>query len=166
MTLSDTVSADEHARALARIAALERERDDALEQQAATADVLRVIRRSPIDVEAVLFEIAERARALLGGTSGHVEVVDDALPFQGFASFRDPAIAALMATGLGANAERVSPARVRERLTGRAAQLTARNLAGVVLRTGRPAQAQGTPEDLRARFPDMSVGPYAVARLA
>ena len=43
------------------LARLSRERDEALEQQAAITDILRVISNSPCDVQPVLASVAERA---------------------------------------------------------------------------------------------------------
>src|SRR5215831_12506677 len=43
---------------------LRRERDESLEREAATSDILRMIARSPIDIQSVLDGIAERAAIL------------------------------------------------------------------------------------------------------
>src|SRR5215470_10869133 len=43
---------------------LRRERDESLEREAATSDILRMIARSPIDIQSVLDAIAERAARL------------------------------------------------------------------------------------------------------
>ena len=53
----------------AEVAQLRRERDEALERQTATADILKVIASSPSDVQPVFEAIAQRSNRLLGGLS-------------------------------------------------------------------------------------------------
>jgi GAF domain-containing protein len=64
-------------RALARIAELERERDELLAQQTAVAGVLETISRSPIDVQAVLDMVVERACRLTGSGDAALWLVMD-----------------------------------------------------------------------------------------
>ncbi len=54
-----------------------KETQEALERQTATADILRVISRSPTDVQPVFQAIAERARALCGADWGATSRVED-----------------------------------------------------------------------------------------
>jgi len=54
------------------IARVIRERDEAREQQKATAEILRVIRKSPADVQPVFEMIVRNAVTLCGSRSAHV----------------------------------------------------------------------------------------------
>ena len=55
-----------------KVALLTRERDEALEQQKATAEILRVIRTSPADVQPVFETIVRNAVTLCGSLYAHV----------------------------------------------------------------------------------------------
>ena len=55
-----------------KVALLTRERDEALEQQKATAEILRVIRTSPADVQPVFETIVRNAVSLCGSLYAHV----------------------------------------------------------------------------------------------
>jgi GAF domain-containing protein len=71
---------------------------EALEQQTATADILKVIASSPDDVQPVFQAIAERSNQLVGGLSTAVQrISDDALHLMAFTSVSPEADAALKA---------------------------------------------------------------------
>ena len=55
---------------------LSRERDESLEREAATGDILRMIARAPADIQAVLDGIAERAAKLCDAEDAAIFRVD------------------------------------------------------------------------------------------
>src|SRR5919112_1455450 len=57
---------------------LKRERDEALEQQAATSEILRVIASSPTDIQLVLDVVAENAARLCDATDAAIIRVNGA----------------------------------------------------------------------------------------
>ena len=65
--------------AAAKLAAARKERKDALEQQASTAAILKVIRRSPGDAQPVFDEIVRRALRLVEGHSALVLRLSDGM---------------------------------------------------------------------------------------
>ena len=58
------------------IQSLRRERDESLEREAATSDILRMIARAPADLQSVLDTIAERAAKLCDATDASIFRVD------------------------------------------------------------------------------------------
>ena len=61
----------------AEIARLTRERDEALEQQAATSEVLNVINRSRFDLQQILQSVVDTATRLCHGESAVIFRLDD-----------------------------------------------------------------------------------------
>ena len=59
------------------IQSLRRERDESLEREAATSDILRMIARSPTDLQSVMDAIAERAAKLCDAENTAIFRVDD-----------------------------------------------------------------------------------------
>jgi hypothetical protein len=75
------------------------ERDEALERQTATADILKVIASSPSDVQPVFDAIADSSNRLVGGLSTAVHsLVDDTLHLMAFTQTDPEADAALQAS--------------------------------------------------------------------
>src|SRR6516164_1470715 len=76
-------SASPHETELARVV---RERDEALEQQAAISDILRVISDSPSDVQPVLDSVAQHAARICEAQIVDISIVDNQV-FRTAASF-------------------------------------------------------------------------------
>lgn len=76
MTALDESVTEASARLQARLAALERERDEAIEQQSAAADVLRVISRSPESLDTSLQAVADTAARLCRANFARVFLLD------------------------------------------------------------------------------------------
>src|SRR5580698_7117566 len=75
------------------------ERDEALERQTATADILKVIASSPSDVQPVFEAIAERSNRLIKGLStGVYSIIGDMLHLSAFTRVSPAADAALKAS--------------------------------------------------------------------
>src|ERR1700722_1236970 len=75
------------------------ERDQALERQTATADILKVISSSPSDVQPVFQAIAERSNRLIKGLStGVYSLIDSTLHLSAFTRASPAADAALKAS--------------------------------------------------------------------
>ena len=75
------------------------ERDEALERQTATADILKVIASSPSDVQPVFEAIAERSNRLIKGLStGVYSIIGDMLHLSAFTRTSPAADAALKAS--------------------------------------------------------------------
>jgi len=75
------------------------ERDEALERQTATADVIKVIASSPSDVQPVFEAIAERSNRLVEGLTAAVySLVDDTLHLMAFTRTSPTADAAVKAS--------------------------------------------------------------------
>jgi signal transduction histidine kinase/CheY-like chemotaxis protein len=79
MTTADAELAAELQRARARIATLERERDEARAEQAATAEVLRIISQSATDLPRVFEAVLTSARRLVPARSGMATLYDGGL---------------------------------------------------------------------------------------
>jgi hypothetical protein len=83
----------ENARLIDQLQAKTHDLEEALEQQKATADVLKVINRSAFDLDAVFDALLASAVSLVGGTGGTICVRDDAVfRYQAVAEGRDSAI--------------------------------------------------------------------------
>ena len=93
------VIAIENARLFEEVRARTREVEEALERQTATADILKVIARSPTDVRPVFEAIATSANTLIGGFSATVlRFVGDTIYLAAFTPTNQAADAALMAS--------------------------------------------------------------------
>ena len=82
-----------------RLEACTAERDEALERQTATADILKVIASSPSDLQPVFEAIAERSNRLIKGLStGVYSIIGDMLHLSAFTRTSPAADAALKAS--------------------------------------------------------------------
>ena len=145
MTAPDQASLTELDRLRTRVVELERDRDAALEQQTATADVLRIISSSPSDVQPVLDALVEHAKRLFRADSAFVLRTHDGIG-QSVAGTRTPE--GLAHIGMAVQGESIVGRAVLER---------------------EPVSVWGTKEELLRRFPGLSHHPdsrFPQARMA
>ncbi|MGI8549450.1 MAG: ATP-binding protein [Dehalococcoidia bacterium] len=131
-----------------------RELTELLEQQTATAEVLGIISRSPVDLEPVVFEIVERAVHLLGADlSGWLTLLDNETTSRrlGVTMHSRPYLSH-PPPGLVLR----SPTRSIELGGGRREIEGLSTPGGKAIRTGIPVQVWGTGQDIHAAFPDAS----------
>ncbi len=114
------VIAIENVRLFKELEARNRELGVALDQQTATADILRVISRSPTDVQPVFQAIVDSAARLLRGNSGVLSrIVGDQIELGAFTRTDDAAdalLASLFPISLQPSASEVRP--IRDRVIG------------------------------------------------
>src|SRR5262249_35617725 len=126
-------------RARARIAALESERDEALQREAAVAEVLQIISNSPDDLQAVLDAIVERVVHLLDSPGAGVRLLDGN-SMQAVCTANDGRIVSDI---------RLTAPLVLEDF------ITAESIAGTAILENRTVVVSGGPEALRAQFPQV-----------
>jgi GAF domain-containing protein len=140
MATLDSDSAVTITRLLAEVETLRRERAEAHAREAATAEVLGVISRSPADLQTVLDAIVERAARLLKSPGAAVTFFreSDAL-----------VVSSLREDGISRRARLASPLVYSN-------QLAPRSIAAAVVEQRQPVMVSGGPEAIAAQFPDIA----------